>query len=386
MGAGSSEPVPFGVNLADFPSRMMSDAKWAFLTLPVVAAFIGVSGLFVSGGDGRAAQTPRMSLDMVIDGNAYVEGKNAMAVGSIENCIATGAPGDNAEHNHQVHLIIQDVQDLVGWQARLNYDGARMRPATANVTPFTDGSRGQNISFVNLPIDPASGVHRDVVSSSQIPPPAEGAQTAAIGAAYVGAQTAQVSPDTPPKTPPDDTSYSAPSGGILASLNVVVSAGQAGQASLSIDVDDGIPNAPGSGVSVFTGQGTQPVYLEEGALGDGFHAEGVACVVPATQAPPPTGAPGSSPGGTSVPGDGASPGTSPGATSPGETAPADGATPDGQTSGTEDGDNDDADDDNGDGTPWWVYALIAAVPLAAAAGFAAWRFRRFRSRLPWFRG
>src|SRR2546422_860946 len=78
----------------------------------------------------------------------------------------------------------------------------------------------QNLSFVNLPID--GTVHRDLTSASQIPAAAPGPQTAAFGASYLGTQTFAVSPDTPAKVPPDDTSYSAPTGGVLALVQTQV--------------------------------------------------------------------------------------------------------------------------------------------------------------------
>jgi len=60
-----------------------------------------------------------------------------------------------------------------------------------------DNTAGQNISFVNLPIDQATLVHRDLVTASSIPPAAAGPQTAAFGATYIGTQGFAISPDTP---------------------------------------------------------------------------------------------------------------------------------------------------------------------------------------------
>ena len=265
----------------------------------------------------------------------------------------------------------------------------RMRPSTVNFSPFTDSGRGQNVSFPNLAIDPATGVHRDIVSAGNIPPAAPGAQTAFVGAVYSGPQNGQISPDTPAKAPPDDTSYSAPGGGVVAALTLQVLPGQAGQASLTVDLDDATPNPPGTDLQVFTGSGIRPVSIPENMLGDGYHAEGSTCVPPAGITP----VPGEDPGlpDTSTPGDGAGGTSAPGATSPGETSPGGtgtsgaspggtptgSSTPNGQDSGTE------RTDDGGDGTPAWVYVLAAIViALAGGGAFAAWRFR---SRLPWRR-
>ena len=237
----------------------------------------------------EAIQAPKMSLDMVTSGNTYDSATNSMSVGGIDNCL-TSQVGNNAQHNHTAHLVIQNVEDLVGWQARMNYDGGRMRPSGVNFSPFADTGTGQNISFVNLPLD--GTVHRDLTTASNIPAQAAGPQTALIGATYNGTQTFPVSPDTPAKSPPDDTSYSAPSGGVLAAVNLQVLAGQVGVPSLYIDLADGNPNAPGSNVVVFTSSGSTTLNLAQSDLGDGFHGEGVPClslgpVPPLPTTPPP---------------------------------------------------------------------------------------------------
>jgi len=100
-----------------------------------------------------------------------------------------------------------------------------------------------------------------------------------VGATYNGAQNAAVSPDTPPKVPPDDSSYTAATGGVLAAVTLRVEAGQSGQF-LLIDVDDWDPNPPGSSVVVFTSGGTDTLQLTGSALWDGAHAEGTTCPVP----------------------------------------------------------------------------------------------------------
>ena len=129
----------------------------------------------------------------------------------IDNCLTTAAPGNTATHTHTAHLVIQNVEDLVGWQVRMNYLGDQMRPSTFNSTPFTDNITGQTIGFVNLPIDQATCVHRGVSPRHQHPGRSRaGPQTALIGAVYNGAQNFPISPDTPAKAVPDDTSYYAP--------------------------------------------------------------------------------------------------------------------------------------------------------------------------------
>lgn len=253
--------------------------------LTVLAICAGValmlSGLMTS----QAVQNPTISLDMDPSGNSYSDpgagGDNSMTVGTIDNCLTTAAPGDNGTHTHSVHAIVGDVEDLVGWQLRLNYRGDKMRPSTVNFAPFTDTTdpiHPQGVSFLNLPIDSSTGLHRGQAPGASIPPARPESQTALIGNVYTGAPTFPISPDTPAKSPPDDTSYSALSGGVLAALDLEVLAGNAGQPSLFMNANDNTPNPPGSTVTIFTGSGTLTTDLPSSALGDGYHGEGATCV------------------------------------------------------------------------------------------------------------
>src|SRR5207247_6735853 len=97
---------------------------------------------------------------------------------------------------------------------------------------------------------------------------------------------AAISPHPPAKPVPDDTSYSAPAGGVVATRNLQVLAGNAGQL-LTMDLDDANPNSPGSTAEVFNGTGTTTINIAESALVDGFHGEGVACPF-TTDTPTPT--------------------------------------------------------------------------------------------------
>ena len=228
---------------------------------------------------------PRLSLDMDPSGNSYSDpgagGDNSMTVGAIDNCLTIAAPGNNNTHTHSVHVTVHNVEDLVGWQIRMNYDGGKMRPNTVNFTPFADTARGQNVSFVNLPVDSTAGVHRDVIPGINIPAASPGPQTALIGSVYHGVQNFAISPDSPSKAVPDDTSYSAPAGGVVATLNLQVLSGNAGDPSLFMNLDDNTPNAPGSNAIVFTGTGltgTMDIDLTPAQLGDGYHGEGATCV------------------------------------------------------------------------------------------------------------
>ena len=260
----------------------MRPFPFVFSGLALLAIAAGAA-IFVSAGHrtSEAAQSPTLSLDMAPSGNAYDESTNTITVGTIDNCLTSTAPNPST-HLHTVQIVIQNVQDLEGWQARINYIGDRLRPNTINFSPFTDNSTGQNVSFSNLPIDSITGIHRDVTGGISIPPaPPDGsntAQSALVGSSYVGERTLEVSPDTPQKTVSDGGSYQASTGGVVASMSVQVVGDESGQASLGLDLDDGDPNPPGSVAIVFTDSGSLPLNLSQGALGDGFHGEGTPCV------------------------------------------------------------------------------------------------------------
>jgi hypothetical protein len=252
----------------------------ALLAIAAVGA-ISITGVFLfQQTPSLAVQNPTISLDMVTAGNTYDEATNTMTVGSTENCL-TSATANAATHNHATHLVVRDIEDMIGWQVRLNYVGDQMRPLSFNPTPFMDNNTAQPVGFTNLPIDSQSGLHRDVTPASSIPAaPADGSntpQTALIGATYSGTQTFPASADSPHKASPDDASYDAASGGVLGSLILQVVGNESGQPSLFMNLDDNDPNPPGSAVVVFTGTGTTAINPTPNQLGDGYHGEGATC-------------------------------------------------------------------------------------------------------------
>src|SRR5438132_6149863 len=129
-----------------------------------IAGALFLPGAFTS----SAVPAPEISLDMVTTGTTYDSATNAMSVGTIDNCLAV-ATANPATHTHATQLVIQNVQDLVGWQVRLNYIGDKMRPLTQSITPFSDTLTGQQVGFTNLPIDSTSSVHRDTTAAASIP-------------------------------------------------------------------------------------------------------------------------------------------------------------------------------------------------------------------------
>src|SRR5439155_20931489 len=265
--------------------RLTVTAVTVLFALGVAASALFLSGALTS----RAVQAPTMSIDMVPAGNTYSDpglgGNNSMTVGVIDSS-STGS--QNVAHTHNVHIIVQNVEDLVGCQARANYIVDRMRCSTVSVTPFQDTGTGQFLGFANLPIDQVSLVHRSVTpAGGTCPAAAPGPQTHLFGATYNGGMEgpvdAAISPDTPAKPVPDDTSYSAPTGGILATIILSVSAGQCNTGPMLFDLDAGAPNPPGSKVVTFNGTGTTDIFLAESALGDGTHTEtGGTCPVGGT--------------------------------------------------------------------------------------------------------
>jgi hypothetical protein len=254
-----------------------------------------------------AVQVPEMHFDMDTTGNTYDDVTNSMAVGTIDNCLTSAAPGSTVTHTHPVHIILQNTEDLVAWTARVNYIGDKLRVLSFSAAPFSDTNTGQNVGFVNLPLD--GGTHRDIsqaIEGGAFPAtPPDGSntpQSTAFGAIYFGGQTFAVSPDTPHKTTPDDNTYNAPNGGILATVTLQVVGDESGS-QLFMNLDDDFPNGPlGSELEIFTGFGLQTVTIPPDRLGDGFHGEGVTCapqdcttqecppvqITPSPTPPPPT--------------------------------------------------------------------------------------------------
>ena len=116
-----------------------------FLGGLAVAAALFFSGVFTT----HATQNPTISLDMVTTGNGYCDSAgvvtggvtcansitpastncvvndaggscNEMVVGTIDQCVTTAA--NNNTHNQAAQLIVQNVEDLVGWQIRPAFD------------------------------------------------------------------------------------------------------------------------------------------------------------------------------------------------------------------------------------------------------------------------
>ena len=264
-------------------------------------AFVGIAAgaLFLSGVlTSRATQNASISFDMNTAGNVYTSGAdidpadgfpdlgtNHMTIGAIDNCLATAGAGSAVNHSHIAHLIVQNVEDMVGWQVRVNYIGDKWRVQTNNAIPFADSFTSQNIGFATLPLD-AGGVHRDFVPSNSIPAaPLDNtntSQTALIGGVYNEAQDFAWSADTPQKAVHDEANqtYGTTGGGILAAITIQVLGNESttgpngSNPRLFMNADDGTPNPPESVVQVFNGIGLTPLPIPVNQLGDAYHAEG----------------------------------------------------------------------------------------------------------------
>src|SRR2546422_3730761 len=368
-----------------------------WVLFPVLAIVITAGALFLWWNTASAVQTPTISLDMDPAGNTYADTTNTMMVGTVDNCLAS-ATANPATHTHPTHLVINNVEDLVGWQLRLNYIGDQMRPQTQNLTPFQDTTTGQFVGFNNLPIDTTTSLHRDLTAANSIPPaPPDGtntAQTALIGGVYNGTTDFPVSPDTPAKSPAENPApnYSAPSGGVLSQLNLQVIGNETGN-TLLMDLDDGSPNPPGSSVVVFNGTGTAAIQPAESALFDGSPAGGAATCGQAatptesptpgpTLAPPPTETatptagptlgPGQTPTRTPTPAAGAGTGT-PGAGGAGGAAGSRTPTPRVSPAALPPTGNSDS---GGPSAIAYVLLLAAAAVPITAGGYKIWRMRR----------
>src|SRR2546425_2584082 len=214
------------------------------IVLSVLIVVFTASASFLALSRTSAVQNPTLSLDMDRTGNTYCDSlsllpdgttpcspANSMTVGTIDNCL-TEMPGDNNPHNVLAHLIVQNVEDLAGAQVRINHDDSKAEVTNVLWAPFTDSSTLAPVGFINLPIDPVTTDHRALTRASDF----STANTSLASQSYLGDQNLAISPDTPAKAVPDDTSYSAPTGGILATVVINVKAGQGGQPSLVIDL------------------------------------------------------------------------------------------------------------------------------------------------------
>jgi hypothetical protein len=371
--------------------------KRVLILLPLLAVVIAGSVFLFTLSQTQAVQAPRVSLDMNADSNTYIPsadadfdgglpdpGSNVMSVGPIEDCLTHASPGDNAQHLHgfpvagdpRVQLVVQNVEDMLGWQARINMDGTKIgitSPAQVDYTPFADGTA--DIAFPNLPVDPDDFAHKTLFGAPvDIQNPDAPNHTVLMGSSALGNETVGETADTPSKATHDETvrTYDAPTGGVLAQIQYVVKANQVGEPSLVLDLDDDDPTTPGSLVAIFISAGVvEGIPLTPADLGDGFHGEGTQCVALAQETPTPTPEPGAAtPTPTPAPGQ-QTPTPGPGAGAATPTPPTAARTPAASPAALP------PTGSTTDAGP--VYTLVLAAALAVSASGAAygmWRIRR----------
>lgn len=92
----------------------------------------------------KAVQDPQMSLDVTPLDNSYTpDPVNEMNVGQVDGCLSETNAGWDAEHTIILHLVVQRVENMTGWQAEVTFDPASAEVLTINPLPFG------GISFLN---------------------------------------------------------------------------------------------------------------------------------------------------------------------------------------------------------------------------------------------
>ena len=91
----------------------------------------------------------------LINDGCPTAGNNSMAVGTINNCLATGGAGSTITHFHNVHLILRNTEDLVSWTA-LEVRTPERNKATAAAAATTARNRGAPIVLLRLITDTSS--------------------------------------------------------------------------------------------------------------------------------------------------------------------------------------------------------------------------------------
>src|SRR5437899_10402509 len=119
----------------------------ALILVPVLAVLVTATVLFLTLGQTRAVQAPKISLDMNGNSNTYVPsvdndfnglpdpGSNVMSVGTIENCFndpsttntahLIGFGGTNTT-DPRFQVVVKTVEDMIGYHARINFAGSKM--------------------------------------------------------------------------------------------------------------------------------------------------------------------------------------------------------------------------------------------------------------------
>ena len=271
-------------------------------------------------------------------GNSYVEDPNGdgdasdqlMSVDTITRCVRRDITDFTQVTQRRIvtDIIIQNAQEMVGGDIRINFDPSLIQFVSATITPFPGGGfTGQPVGLINLPVEPFSGgTHRTAG------PAFNGDNT--NGAAFLagtylgGSREFDVSSESGPSVDaavnslPGRNAGQAPNGGVFVRINWNLQAASSGQ-DILIDLTTAGSSFTGGGD--ITG-GSDLVTLTDEVqnsievitpgnadLFDGVVSVNKAVPVPcppATPAPAPTATPvpGTIPGATATPtGDGGLP-------------------------------------------------------------------------------
>ena len=112
-------------------------------------------------GAGRAqSDDPSMAIDAGVDGNGPT------SVDRIEDCISVSA-GDT----FQVDMVIQDVTELLAWEASLDFDPAVVWVVEHDVKLFQEANDGSSVIDISSQLPDNTGFHLFPRSSRATHPP-----------------------------------------------------------------------------------------------------------------------------------------------------------------------------------------------------------------------
>jgi hypothetical protein len=133
--------------------------KLPYLSLWVLAAML----LVATGATTRAARAQNGEPSLAID--AGIDGNGPDAVGRIEDCISV-SPGET----FQIDMVIQDVEELLAWEASLDFDPAVVTVVGHDVKQFQEVNAGSSVIDISSQVPDDSGFHTLSAFESSDPP------------------------------------------------------------------------------------------------------------------------------------------------------------------------------------------------------------------------
>ncbi len=119
-------------------------------------------------------------------------------------------------------IVIQNAQEMVGVDIRINYDPARISLLSASMTPFTGGSTGQSVGLMNLPAPPYAPFSFSTHATAGPATNIDNTNGAAfLSGTYLGTRTFAQSTESGPavdgatNTLPNRNAGHAPDGGVV---------------------------------------------------------------------------------------------------------------------------------------------------------------------------